>query len=64
MPTLPSRQNGVFVTLGLLVAAAMLAAVVIVTSGSASTVELTTAQFVPADAAAYVAFNTDLSSDQ
>jgi hypothetical protein len=64
MSTLPNRQNGVFVTLGLLVVAAMLAAVVVFTSGGASDVELTTARFVPADAAAYIAFNTDLSSSQ
>ena len=64
MSTLSHRHNGVFITIGLLVVAAMLAAVVVFTSGGASDVELTTARFVPADAAVYVAFNTDLSSNQ
>lgn len=46
----------------LAVVAAGVAAMVLFAAGKASEVDLTTAEFVPADAGLYVAFNTDLSS--
>lgn len=64
MSTLPRRQYGVFVTIGLALVGAVVAGFVLLTSGKASDVDLTTASFVPKDAALYVAVNTDLSSSQ
>jgi hypothetical protein len=62
--TLPRRQNGVFLTIGLAAVGALVAAVVLFASSKASEVDLTTAKLVPADAGVYVALNTDLSSSQ
>lgn len=64
MSTLPRRQGGVFLTIGLAAVGALVAAVILFASGKASEVDLTTAKLVPADAGVYVAFNTDLSSSQ
>jgi Protein of unknown function (DUF3352) len=64
MSTLPQRQIGLFVTIALAVVGAAVAGVVLLSSGSADEVELTTAKLVPADAAIYVAFNTDLGTSQ
>lgn len=64
MSTLPQRQYGILITIGLAVVAAAIAGVVLFTSSKASEVDLTTAELVPANAGIYVAFNTDLSSSQ
>ncbi|MGI8423539.1 MAG: DUF3352 domain-containing protein [Chloroflexota bacterium] len=64
MSTLPQRQYGVFITIALAVIGAVVAGVVLFTSGKASDVDLTTAAFVPDDVGFYVAINTDLSSSQ
>ena len=64
MSTLPQRNTGVFITLGLAVVGAVVAAFILFSSGKATDVDLTTARLVPADASLYFALNTDLSSDQ
>ena len=64
MTALPARQYGILITLGLAAVAAAIVGAVLFTSGRASEVDLTTANFVPADAGIYVAFNTDLASSQ
>lgn len=64
MSTLPQRNIGVYVTLGVAVVGALVAGLVLYTSSQASEVELTSAELVPGDAGIYFALNTDLSSDQ
>ncbi len=64
MSTLPRRQYGILVTVGLAVVAAAIGGAVLFTSSRASDVNLTTASLVPADAGIYAAFNTSLSSSQ
>lgn len=64
MSTLPQRQVGIFITLGIVVVGAIVAGVILFTSGKASETELTTANLVPEDASIYAALNTDLTSDQ
>lgn len=64
MSTLPQRNTGVFITLGLAVVGAVVAAFILFSSSKATDVDLTTARLVPADASLYFALNTDLSSDQ
>ena len=48
----------------LVITAAVISAVVLVSSARAGGVELTSAEFVPADAGIYIALNTDLASKQ
>jgi len=62
MPTLSPARLGVAVGALLAVLAAGVAAMVLFAAGKAGEVDLTTADFVPADAGLYLAFNTDLSS--
>lgn len=64
MSTLPRAQSGLLLAAVIAVVGAIVGGVILVTSGGASDVNLTTARFVPADAGVYVAFNTDLSSSQ
>lgn len=61
---LAQRQYGILITIGLAVVAAAIGGVILLSSGRASEVDLTSAKLVPADPALYVAFNTDLSSSQ
>ena len=64
MSTLPQRPIGLFITVALAVIGAIVAGVVMLSASSADEVELTTADLVPADAAIYIAFNTDLATSQ
>jgi hypothetical protein len=64
MSTLPRSQSGLIMAAVIAVVGAVVGGVILVTSSSASDVNLTSARFVPADAGLYVAFNTDLSSSQ
>ena len=58
-------RTAALVGAGVLVATtALIAALVLVTSARAGGVELSSAEFVPADAGLYVALNTDLTSSQ
>src|SRR4051794_12911685 len=59
-----SRRYVILVTALLAIVAAGVAGVVLTRSGSASGVDLTSANLVPANAAIYVAINTDLTSSQ
>ncbi|MEO6396935.1 MAG: DUF3352 domain-containing protein [Tepidiformaceae bacterium] len=58
------RRYGIVITISLAVIAAAIGGVILLSSGKASDVDLTTAGLAPADPALYVAFNTDLSSSQ
>jgi hypothetical protein len=64
LSTLPRRQYGLFITMGLAAVAALVAGIVLFTSSKAGDVELTTANLVPADAGIYIAFNTNLDTSQ
>jgi hypothetical protein len=64
MSTLPRAQSGLILAAVIAVVGAIVGGIILVTSSSASDVDLTTARFVPADAGVYMAFNTDLSSSQ
>ncbi|MBI2764777.1 MAG: DUF3352 domain-containing protein [Chloroflexi bacterium] len=64
MSTLPRRAYGFAATLALVALGAAVAAVILVSSGGASDVDLTSANLVPEDSGLYFALNTDLSSSQ
>ncbi len=64
MSTVPRRQQGLLISGALAVVGALVAGVILFTSGKASEVNLTSASLVPADAAVFVGLNTDLSSSQ
>lgn len=64
MSAVPGRQQGLLITAGLAVAGALVAGVILFTSGKASEVDLTSASLVPADASVFIGLNTDLSSSQ
>lgn len=59
-----SRTYAIAVSIVLVVVGAAVAGLLVITSGRASGVDLTSADLAPADAVAYVALNTDLSSSQ
>ncbi len=58
------RKGSVWLAVALGVSAAVVAGFVMLTSGKAGGVNLTSASLVPADAGVYVAYNTDLKSPQ
>ncbi|MHB8575506.1 MAG: DUF3352 domain-containing protein [Dehalococcoidia bacterium] len=60
----PRRLYSFAVAAVLAVAGVTVAGFVLFTSGKASNVDLTSARYVPADAGAYIGFNTDLASTQ
>lgn len=64
MTTLPRRTQGMLVTAGLAIVAAVVGAVILFSSSKANNVDLTAAGLVPEDAVLYAGFNTDLSSGQ
>jgi hypothetical protein len=59
-----SSKFGLAITVALAALAAVVGGAILITSGRASEVNLTTASLVPEDAGAYFALNTDLSSGQ
>lgn len=59
-----SSKFGLVITGALVALAAVVGGAILITSGRASEVNLTTASLVPHDAGAYFALNTDLSSSQ
>jgi hypothetical protein len=64
MPITVSRRNGLGITIALAAVAAIVVGFVLIQSGSARGVDLTTANLVPEDAGVYFALNTDLASSQ
>ncbi|HZU75864.1 MAG TPA: DUF3352 domain-containing protein [Dehalococcoidia bacterium] len=59
-----SRRAAIVVTLVLALAGGAVAGLILVRSGNATGIDLTSASLVPADAAAYVGLNSDLTSSQ
>src|SRR3990170_3758525 len=62
--TLPHKRNNLLLAGALALVGGVVAMAVVITSGRASGVDLTTANLVPADAGIYLAINTNLSSSQ